>query len=111
VHVLLNAGANLEVRDEKGFTAPMLATPTLKVLRALVDAGADLEVQHSDGATALMFAAQRNPSGEVVQALLSAGANPMARDTHGRRAIDFAQDSKDLVGTDTYLRHMEASFA
>jgi len=59
VHVLLDAGANLEARDEQGMTPLMLAARghgNPDVLSVLLDAGADGTARNSAGQTAFDLA-------------------------------------------------------
>ena len=81
VRAALDAGADLEARDELGRTSLMYAAwlnENPEVVQALLDAGADLEARN-EGWTSLLFAARNNENPEVVQVLLGAGADLEAR--------------------------------
>ena len=92
IQVLLAAGAELEVRDEDGFTplhqAAMNKNPA--VSKALLAAGADLKVRDKWGNTPLHRAAARNENSAVVQVLLAAGAELEVRDEDGFTPLNRA---------------------
>ena len=58
---LLEAGADLEAKNNNGGTALMLAAlnGNTDTAKALLEAGADLEAKNNNGGTALMSAAQQ----------------------------------------------------
>ncbi len=81
VHALLDAGADLEARDESGGTALMRAAArneNPEIIEALLDAGADLEARDEHGRTALMLVAALNENPEIIKTLVDAGANVKA---------------------------------
>ena len=87
VQAAIDAGADIEARDEYGYTPLMLATfyyaeahiRNVEVVQALTNAGADLEARTEYGWTPLMYAARDNENAAVVQLLLDAGADLEAR--------------------------------
>ena len=81
VQAALDAGADLEARDEDGRTPLMFAagSNSPEVVQTLLDAGADLEARTESGQTPLMGAAWNNENPGVVQVLLDAGADPTTR--------------------------------
>ncbi len=104
VSVLLEAGAEVEARDETGWTPLLLAAgdnPSAEVVSVLLKAGAEVEARTVRGRTSLMIAAQHN-SAEVLLALLAAGADAKAEDKTGKRALDYAKDNKKLHKTPAY---------
>lgn len=92
VELLLEARADLEVFNEDGCTALMLAVRGQRsaVVRRIIAARADVRVaEREDGLTALMMAAA-GARPELCSALLGARAPLEARDKEGRRAVHHA---------------------
>ncbi len=91
VQRLLQASANLEKRDNDGWTAVFYAAKfgQLRTLKLLHDAGAKLDVQDHNGWTALMVAAGTGQI-EVVKHLLQAGASVDTQDNDGWTALMVA---------------------
>ncbi|MCS6777395.1 MAG: ankyrin repeat domain-containing protein [Chloroherpetonaceae bacterium] len=92
VQHMLNAGANIEARNDSGRTA--LALAALKsnetMVLLLLDRGANVNARDPAGMTPLMWAAfGGNP--RIVQALLDRGADVHARDAQGGTARTWAQ--------------------
>ena len=86
VRAALDAGADLEARDEWGVTPLMSAARNdynREVVQVLLDAGADLEARDEDGQTPLLYATWWGSKPEMVQALLYAGADVNARTEDG----------------------------
>ena len=83
---LIEAGANVNTRDNRGRTALMFAT-NAKQTKSLIEAGADVNAQDEHGMTALMGA--RNE--EQTKSLIEAGANVNARNIWGRTALMYAK--------------------
>jgi uncharacterized protein len=77
VQILLDAKADPNLADEKGFRAVHNAVLQMnpRILQTLVDAGANVNAQTSTGATPLFLAAS-NDSVEMIQSLCSKGADP-----------------------------------
>ena len=86
--LLLDAGANPNVKDDKGRTALIRASENgnIEVVKLLLDRGANLEAKDDWGRTALIWASWDGHI-EVVKLLLDAGANPNAKDDKGRTAL------------------------
>ena len=107
VRAALDAGADLEARNEYGWTSLLHAAEynsNPEVVQALLDAGADLEARDEDGGTPLMWVAAFNSNPEVVQALLDAGTDPTASNRGGSTAWDLIQDNHELKGSKVYWR-------
>ena len=104
VKALLDAGANVNVRDRASLTPlhwAAEASETPGVVKVLVDAGADLEAKINEfGATPLHQAAAHSETPGVVKALLAAGANIDPRNEGGWTPLHAAasySDSPDVV--------------
>jgi len=98
VKALLNAGADVNAKDELGWTPLMKACFNddvdhgfPEVAQTLIDAGADIEAQIVYGTRALMLAAGRGEAG-VVDVLLKAGADVLATNEGGRTALMMVKE-------------------
>jgi ankyrin repeat protein len=90
VQEAIDAGADVNVQDEHGWTAlgaAALSNPNPEVIAVLLKAGADVNVRANGGLTVLMAAAHSNPNPEVISVLLKAGADINARDSAGGTAL------------------------
>ncbi len=88
---LLNQGADLEQRDEQGYT-PLIAAagePSGEILDLLIEQGADVDARTNDGTSALMLAAARGYL-DHVRRLLEAGADLALQDDEGLDALQTA---------------------
>jgi ankyrin repeat protein len=73
--LLLDAGADPNVRNDAGATALMWAVDDLDITRMLLlERAADPNVRSADGRSALVLAAGRNGAADVVKVLLEQGA-------------------------------------
>ena len=88
----LAAGADVNSRDDKGWTALMYVVDKgyMLLVEPLLTAKADPDVRAPDGATALFMAAAHGHS-EIIERLLQAGADPTIKGPKGKTAIDVAQ--------------------
>jgi ankyrin repeat protein len=88
VKLLLEAGANLAIKDRRGWMALHVAAREghKDVVVMLLDAGAGVDTKVGEGLTALHLAAQRGNC-EVVRALLARGASVDAPDDNGSTAL------------------------
>jgi ankyrin repeat protein len=81
VNVLLDAGANVNVRDVRGMTPLMLAAATdhrgAGVVQALIAKGADVNIKSVAGETALDWA-RKTGSAATIDSLVKAGASAAA---------------------------------
>jgi ankyrin repeat protein/mono/diheme cytochrome c family protein len=76
VRLLLEAGADLNIRNEAGATPLMWAVDDADKTRLLIRGGADVNARSDDGRTPLFIAAARPGSYDVVKLLLDHKANP-----------------------------------
>lgn len=100
IAVLVEAGADVDARDDRDFS-PLHAAARLngneEVVRALLAAGADVDawatgfhVDYGWEATPLLEAAESNGNPEVLAALIDAGADASARGWEGETALHRA---------------------
>jgi hypothetical protein len=90
--ILLDLGANVEIKDADGETPVFVASSSSdpELARLLLQAGANPNVKAKDGWSALMVAT-RDGYHQIVKYLLDAGADVFgARDMFGRTALDLA---------------------
>lgn len=93
VDALVEAGANIEVRNQARLTPLAHATKAcnLETVRALVSHGAEVNTRDEHGDTPLHFAAQwagRESASELVDFLLRSGADETAVNKNGERPTD-----------------------
>jgi len=99
VRLLLDRGARVEAKDERGRTALHIAMESDRVtnrpgtIRALLDHGADPNGRGPHGRTPLMEAVHYERA-RVIELLVSRGADLEARDAGGRTALDIAAAEK-----------------
>ena len=88
----LAAGAAVNMRDGKGWTALMYVVDKGYVLlvEPLLQAKADLAVRAPDGATALFMAVAHGHL-EIIEPLMKAGADPTIKGPKGKTATELAQ--------------------
>ena len=88
----LAAGADVNARDDKGWTALMYVVDKGYVLlvEPLLQAKADPDVRAPDGATALFMAVAHGHS-EIIPLLMKAGADPTIKGPKGKTATEVAQ--------------------
>ena len=75
VRALLDAGADVNARNEAGVTALMWAVTDVEKTRLLIERGADVNARSSDDRTPLLIAAGISGASPVVKLLLERGAN------------------------------------
>lgn len=85
----INAGSDLNIKDDYGSNPLLIATTFGKtdVAKALINAGADLNVTDAQGSTPLHSAAFFCRT-EIVEALLAKGADKTVRNDMGATALD-----------------------
>ncbi len=91
VSLLLDVGADPDVKTDLGYTALMFAALDgyVETVKLLLGAEAKVNVKNDEGATALILAAL-NGHYEVVESLLRKGARVNLKTKNGRTALDAA---------------------
>lgn len=98
---LLKKGADVEVKDQYGWTALMHATasntavypenkPNAARLKALLESSPNVNISDSRGITPLIIAAAEGKT-EFVKLLLAKGADVNAKDRNGATALSYAK--------------------
>ena len=99
VKALLDAGADANVRDNRGSTPLHMATygknPNPAVLKLLVHAGAYVNARDKHGQTPLHKAVFLGKDLRIVKALLDLGADVNAKDNLGWTPLCYAQIGGD----------------
>ena len=92
----LAAGADVNARDAKGWTALMRMADkgSMLLVEPLLKAGADQNLRLADGATALFIAVVRGHT-EIATVLVEAGADPEIKGPKGKTALDVARLRRD----------------
>ena len=96
IHILLNAGADVNAKSKSGNTALMMAARCgcVDVVKLLLEAGADVNAKDDKGGTALMDAAWSSGP-DVVKLLLDAGSAVNERNEKGWNALVFSAKNKN----------------
>ncbi|KAK1156958.1 ankyrin repeat domain-containing protein 34B, partial [Acipenser oxyrinchus oxyrinchus] len=117
VRLLVEGGAQVNERNEKGETALMVAcrarqgeqqpggSSREKLVKYLLEQGADPQVQDKAGRSALMHGCLEKAGPEVAALLLGAGADPGLEDYGGASALVHALNARDK---DTLRRLLDA---
>lgn len=95
LRILLDAGAELNATDRRGFTAVHMAAfmGHDAMLDALIGAGADVNLHAKDGSTALHFAAMGNQK-RTAKYLLGIGFPKELKNASGETAFELAKKHK-----------------
>jgi ankyrin repeat protein len=87
VHLLLDAGADVNEETEMDRAALYEVSDAAELVPDIVAAGANVNLRNSQGETPLMYAS----STEAIKALLAAGADPTIRSSDGKTAAEEAR--------------------
>lgn len=90
VKLLIDKGADLELKGKNGATALILASEYghIEIVKLLLDNNANINVQAKNGATCLTLASG-NKNIEIVKLLIVNGVNLNAQNIHGRSALGW----------------------
>ena len=103
VRLLLDNGADPNLRNEAGASALMWAVDNLEKTRVLLQRGADVNARSEDGRTALSIAASRFGSLAVVRLLLDSGADPSVKSPSYKGPLTPLSEAAD-VGDEAVVR-------
>ena len=107
---LLQAGADVNARDEEGATLLMLAAyaGNLAMVKLLIEAGADVNAKDARGWSAISRAVynaeQKRGFAEVVQLLIDSGADIEAAISYGVRPLMLAAGYGETAVVETLLK-------
>ena len=107
----IKAGANVNAKDQVGWTALMYAgaqNSNPDVITVLIKNGADVNAADQEEQTPLMHAAAGNSNPEVISTLLKAGANVNAKNKYGATALMQATANNGNPGVTLTLLKMGA---
>jgi ankyrin repeat protein len=98
IRTLLEAGADVNLKDERGKTLLHYAAEARNrgAIARLLELGADVNAQDADGATALHLVVRAGDSqrlGQMLTSLLDAGADVNLVDAQGRVALHYAVEA------------------
>jgi len=92
VRIMINAGADVNERDARGWTSLMWAAATTysinikEIAAILIERGADVNARGNSGETALMITAKEGNK-EITKILIAKGADVNAKDHFGNTAL------------------------
>lgn len=94
VRALIEAGANVNAKDDYGYTPLHRAAGRSRVYIAgmLIEAGADVNASDIFGMTPLHEAAINGDAGDVASVLIEAGADVNAKDDYGKTPLHMAAE-------------------
>ena len=105
VQLLLNNGADPNVRNDAGATALMWAVEDPEKTRLLLRRGANVNVRSADGQTPLIVAAGRFGCAATTKLLLEAGANPSEKTSDGSTPFGAAAFAADDAAMEMLIDH------
>ncbi|MDA3838253.1 MAG: ankyrin repeat domain-containing protein [Candidatus Delongbacteria bacterium] len=97
VEILINNGADVNLKDKNGVTPLMEASEkNVELVKSLLNAGADVNLYSNYRKNALIYAVEKD-RGDIVKFLLGNGADTSIMTKSGRNAFDYVKrKNKDL---------------
>ena len=94
IRVLIDAGADVNAKDEDGWTPLLLAVDCghLEALQTLIDVGADVNAKNNSGDTPLHYMVSYDSNPKVLHALINAGADVNAKNEDGKTSLYYAME-------------------
>jgi ankyrin repeat protein len=92
IEMLINEGAKVDARDDKGRTALFFTDVGTEIFASLLASGANIHAVDHEGNSLLMQKVSQSASLNEVEALLKLGINPDIRNVEGESALDLAVD-------------------
>ncbi|CAH2225272.1 M-phase phospho 8 [Pelobates cultripes] len=108
LRLLIKKGAKINARQKNGTTALIHAAEKnhLTTVALLLEAGAYVNLQQNLGETALMKACRRG-NYDIVRLLIEHGADCNVLSKHNNNALQFANQSNNVLLSDMLRNHME----
>jgi ankyrin repeat protein len=94
--LLLDAGADVNARNDFDANALIWAAGDPVKSRILIEHGADVNAASKQGRRPLMMAARRDGNADLIRLMLAQGAVPDAKDTRGNTALMHAAQTGDV---------------
>lgn len=94
--LLLDAGAEVNAKNDFGATALLWCARDGEKARLLIARGADVNARSKQGRTPLMLASMREGGSDIVALLLSKGTDINVADTRGETALILAAEYGDI---------------
>lgn len=96
---LIIRGANVNVRDKRGYTPLHLAVikNNIRLAKILIALGADVNAKNSIGAIPLHYAAHDDEQITLVREMVAVGADLHARDAKGRTSLHYAANTGQII--------------
>jgi ankyrin repeat protein len=94
--LLLDAGADLNAKNDFDATALIWSAGDLAKSRLLVGRGADVNARSKQGRTPIMMAAKRDGNSQLLRLMLDRGAIADAKDGRGNTALMHAAQTGDV---------------
>ena len=103
VEILINAGANVNAKNDTGMS-PLHNAVTKEVVELLIAEGANVNAKNKHGGTPLHEAAASGHK-EIVELLIAEGADVGAKANDGKTPLDWAIFNKDTEIADLLRKH------
>jgi ankyrin repeat protein len=114
IQTLLKAGADINARDQDGWTTLMYSTTPSEVsnndiVEEVIKSGADINTKNEDGKTALILIAEIGFYPEIIETLLKYGADAKIKDNSGKIALDYSVENDSIKDSKAHKLLEEAS--